>query len=335
MLRPLVSVAMITYNHESYIRKAIECVLAQKTDFPFELVIGEDFSTDGTREIVLDYAARYGDKIRLVTSESNVGMHKNCYRTEQACEGKYIAYCEGDDYWQRDDKLQLQTDYMEKHPDCGLVFSDYNWYFTQSGRLIEGFLKFYDSNILHSPRIEDIVAKRVDIRTCTVMARRNLVEQIKKADPLLHFNGHFRMADIQVWAEISLVSEIHYIDESLATYQILEESATQSRLRLSGLHFSISDSEMYLYLCNKYKLSPDLRSRYENIWRRSTLQLAFFEKNRELAEAARKHYPDLSLKDWIWYLGTRYTLFRPVVIVFRHLQKHTVEKGLEAYVFRK
>src|SRR5450759_4098791 len=99
MQEPLVSVCMITYNHEPYIRKAIDCVLAQRTNFPFELVLGEDYSTAGTRKIVFDYAKRYPDIIRVITSEQNVGMHKNGSRTGQACRGRYIAYCEGDDYW--------------------------------------------------------------------------------------------------------------------------------------------------------------------------------------------------------------------------------------------
>ena len=94
MDKPLVSVHMITYNHAPYIVKAIEGVIQQKTNFPFELVIGEDCSTDGTREIVFEYRKKYPDIIRVITSEQNVGAIKNGYRTEKACRGKYIAYCE-------------------------------------------------------------------------------------------------------------------------------------------------------------------------------------------------------------------------------------------------
>ena len=89
---PLVSVKMLTYNHEPYIAKAIECVLAQKTNFAFELVIGEDCSTDGTREIVFDYAQRFPEIIRVITSDQNVGMKKNSKRVNAALRGKYIAW---------------------------------------------------------------------------------------------------------------------------------------------------------------------------------------------------------------------------------------------------
>ena len=80
----------------------------QKTTFPYELVIGEDCSTDGTREIVLDYAQKYPEIIRVVTSETNVGMKENYKRTLNEYQGKYLAFCEGDDYWIDSHKLQKQ-----------------------------------------------------------------------------------------------------------------------------------------------------------------------------------------------------------------------------------
>jgi glycosyltransferase involved in cell wall biosynthesis len=78
---------------------AIEGVVQQKADFPFELVVGEDCSTDRTREIVMEYQKKYSDIIRVLIFEENVGAKRNGLRTERACRGKYIAFCEGDDYW--------------------------------------------------------------------------------------------------------------------------------------------------------------------------------------------------------------------------------------------
>jgi Glycosyltransferases involved in cell wall biogenesis len=97
--QPLVSVCCITYNHEPYIAQAIEGMLMQKTDLPIELIIGEDCSTNRTRELVVDYQKKHPDIIRESTSEKNVGMHKNGQRMGKACRGEYIALCEGDDYW--------------------------------------------------------------------------------------------------------------------------------------------------------------------------------------------------------------------------------------------
>ena len=121
MTLPLVSIIMITYNHERFIAQAIEGVLMQETGFPFELVIGEDCSTDGTRAVCEKYAREHPDRIRLLPAERNLGMNLNARRTLRACRGKYIANCEGDDLWTDAGKLQRQAEYLETHPECVLV----------------------------------------------------------------------------------------------------------------------------------------------------------------------------------------------------------------------
>lgn len=122
MNEPSVSVCMVTFNHERFVAQAIESVVRQKTDFPFELIIGEDCSTDGTRGICEMCARRYPDLIRLLPSERNLGMHANGRRTLQACRGECIAFCEGDDYWTDSSKLQRQADHMAGHSGCACCF---------------------------------------------------------------------------------------------------------------------------------------------------------------------------------------------------------------------
>lgn len=117
----MVSICMITYNHEKYIAQAIESVVCQETDFAYQLVIGEDFSTDGTRAICDLYAARYPDKIKLLPSEKNHGMMANAKRTSAECNAKYLAQLEGDDFWIDNKKLQKQVEYLEKHKDVAAV----------------------------------------------------------------------------------------------------------------------------------------------------------------------------------------------------------------------
>src|SRR5206468_8720384 len=103
-----------------FVGKAIESVLTQDLDAGVELVIGEDCSVDSTRSIVERYAARFPGVVRLVTSSENVGVMKNFVRTIEACRGDYIAFLEADDYWTSEDKLRLQTAFLDEHPDCAL-----------------------------------------------------------------------------------------------------------------------------------------------------------------------------------------------------------------------
>jgi glycosyltransferase involved in cell wall biosynthesis len=117
-----VSVCMTTYNHEPYIAQAVESVLAQRVSFPVELVIGEDCSTDRTREIVRNLAESHPSIIRLRLPEHNEGGKANFLSTFAMCRGQYIAMLEGDDYWTSPDKLQMQVDALDSHPDWAISF---------------------------------------------------------------------------------------------------------------------------------------------------------------------------------------------------------------------
>lgn len=119
---PKISVRTSTYNHASFIERCIEGVLMQQTDFQFEYIIGEDFSTDGTREIVFQYAEKYPDIIRVITADRNVGIKANSYRCRKKVRGEFTALCEGDDYWIDPKKLQKQIDLLSEHPQCDLCF---------------------------------------------------------------------------------------------------------------------------------------------------------------------------------------------------------------------
>ena len=117
-----VSICSTTYNLEKYIAQAIESWLAQKTTFPVEIVISDDGSTDSTRAIVEKYAQSH-DNIRLVCN-NHMGMMPNFIKSLQEAKGKYIAVCDGDDYWTDPYKLQKQFDFMENHPDFSACFTN-------------------------------------------------------------------------------------------------------------------------------------------------------------------------------------------------------------------
>ena len=116
-MAPLVTVVITTYNQEHYIRKAIDSVLAQKTDFDFEVYITEDCGTDGTRAILEEYAAQYPQRIRLNLREKNVGISRNWYEGLCAAKSEFVCTLEGDDWWRDESKLQKQADFLRAHPD--------------------------------------------------------------------------------------------------------------------------------------------------------------------------------------------------------------------------
>jgi glycosyltransferase involved in cell wall biosynthesis len=118
----VVSICMITYNNVNYISEAIDGVLIQETTFPYQLILGEDNSTDETRVICEEYALKYPNKILLLPSEKNLGVTPNMIKTIKVCNGKYIAICDGDDYWKDPYKLQKQVDFMEANKNASLCY---------------------------------------------------------------------------------------------------------------------------------------------------------------------------------------------------------------------
>ncbi len=116
---PKLSVIFITYNHEKYVEKALRSVLDQKTDFEYEVIIGEDCSTDSTRQIIDRVTEQYPEKtVRKLYRKENLGRPtKNVYETTMECKGEYLAYLEGDDFWTDERKLQKQVDFLQEHPE--------------------------------------------------------------------------------------------------------------------------------------------------------------------------------------------------------------------------
>lgn len=135
-MEPLLSVLILTYNQEEYIAQAIEGAVGQQCSFPFEVVVADDHSTDGTLEVCNTYRRRYPDIVRVIANESNKGLLDNYYDTLLQCRGKYVADCAGDDFWTDCGKLQRQFDILESHPGVSLTYTNYARYLQESGTFV-------------------------------------------------------------------------------------------------------------------------------------------------------------------------------------------------------
>ena len=122
-MKPLLSVLIISYNHEAYIEQTLDSVINQKTTFPFEIVIGDDASPDNTRAICLKYAEKYPNLVRVMPATQNLGVVPNYIRTLEACEGQFIAHLDGDDYWLDPLKLQKQIDRFRADPNLTMCYT--------------------------------------------------------------------------------------------------------------------------------------------------------------------------------------------------------------------
>lgn len=210
---PKVSVAMVTYRHAKFLGQAIESVLQQETDFEFELVIGEDCSPDGTREVAREYATRYPDRIRLELPERNVGLTRNLARTIGSCRGKYVAWLEGDDYWTSRHKLQRQADFLDRNQDCA-------WCFTRAEVVDANGAPIPTKPPLREVKSKYTLAEYLSLlfhpRACTVMFRHRLFPEF----PDWFYD--MPTGDMPLHVLNAQKGDIGFIDEVMAAYRIHE-----------------------------------------------------------------------------------------------------------------
>ncbi len=151
----MVSIKCLAYNHENYIKQALDGFLMQKTNFRYEVIIHDDASTDHTADIIREYEKKYPDIIKPIYQTENQYKYGNISRKfiDHKLTGKYIAYCEGDDFWTDPDKLQMQVDYLERHPECAFSFHNASIVLEDGSPYKDKFLP--DNSIFKSFTFED------------------------------------------------------------------------------------------------------------------------------------------------------------------------------------
>lgn len=217
--KPLVVVRTLVYNHEQYLHECLENILSQKTNFKFVIVVHDDCSTDNSASIIKQYAEKYPEIIIPILEEENQYSKDNDTLgkiMDDACRAtgaKYMAFCEGDDYWTNPDKLQIQIDYMESHPECGLTYGKYKAY-------IQSEHTFRNGGGEPTSGLRGIIDKNV-IGTLTTVIKFDSVDW-----SLVEKYRHrgWPLTDFPLWLNISLNHKLHFIDEEFATYRILSNS---------------------------------------------------------------------------------------------------------------
>lgn len=232
-LTPIVSISCTIYNHEKYIANALDGFLSQKTNFPFEIIAGDDCSTDGTRLIILEYHKKYPNIVKPILWEQNVGAVKNWITILGSCEGEFIANCEGDDYWTNVNKLQVQKDFLDKNSDFSMcthavdIVDDTKYTSTYSP---------YYANTKEVNTFEDIL-KHHFIPTLSLFFRNSCMPQ-----PLPDFFSKVRSGDIAIELILSSRGKCFYSDKVMGVYTHHDGGITKSAF----LHPSDSKEKQYI-----------------------------------------------------------------------------------------
>ena len=261
---PLVSIRCLVYNHEPFLRQCLDGFVMQQTTFPFEAIVHDDASTDGSAAIIREYAERYPDIIKPIYETENqyskgdgslarvmdAAIHPNV---------KYIALCEGDDYWTDPHKLQVQVDIMEADESIGLVHTYARVYDQQSG-LYKDWLLGWPIKSFEDELLEN---RPVTLTTCF---RRELFNEARQFF-LKHNKLHkpWKMGDYPLWLYLSYYSKTHFIEKPTGVYRLLKHSASHNPDPQRVADFEQSAYDIRFFFAKQFHYEPMLKQLATNL----------------------------------------------------------------------
>ena len=226
---PMVSVVIPSYNRANTVSQTIESILNQKCNFDFELIIGDDCSTDNTRDILSAYQSRYPEQIKLLFYDENIGLGANWATCIKHCRGKYIANCDNDDYWHHPQKLQLQVDFMEQHLNYGLCYTNYRVHDRTTGRITECEHKHIIEKESEEEEtlLQSVMNGHFTCCNASIMYRKSVLLRYVNMDDFIKYR--FSMQDWNTWALLAPFTEFGFLPVSTSTFGVETSSITRPK----------------------------------------------------------------------------------------------------------
>jgi len=246
-MNPLVSICCITYNHEKYIAQAIEGFLMQKTDFPIEIIIHDDASIDRTADIIREYEIKHPKFIKPIYQKENQwskGIRPYPIYVWPEARGKYIAICEGDDYWTDPYKLQKQVSFLEDNEDYSFVLTNFDAYFENDKKVVKNFLT-KQKDFYQNPKTPHELFTTY-LRPLTWMMRAKYFDEI-----LLDITSNYLIGDAPLYLYLAFKGKIGFIDESTGVYRINYGSLTQGNKIEGKLLLYLNNLMVRLFFAEK------------------------------------------------------------------------------------
>lgn len=296
-----VSILMPTYNHEKFIAKAINSALMQKTNFKWELLIHDDCSTDSTKKIAESFAEKYPDRIILITEKENQGLLKSYKKLLSIAKGAYLAILESDDYWMDENKLQMQSDFLENNEDYGIIATDILEVDEQGGQNNNQNFKNRSKRLKETEYwYEQLLGNRGIYGACSVMFRKLDFEKYCNIDEWVKLQ--FKTFDHPAWLSISFNKKCKYIPKVTAAYRVLLTSISNSKDAQKQMNFNIAIAQIEEYIISKFGYGTLSPSQYNHIICTCIMGKALkLHKCKEFCTYAKKLRP-VTLKEKIMHL---------------------------------
>lgn len=277
----LVTVCMICYNQEQYISRAIESIVNQKTTFSFELLVSDDKSTDKTVNVIREYKEKYPKIIRLLERTSNIGAIPNFVDTLNKATGKYIAFCEGDDFWIDKNKLQKQVDALENNPTFGFCYTDFVHCNDDESWVSQPVFK--NNNLYRPLDFNDHLFNAGYIAPMTWMFRKDVFDSCKLTDK--HSDGTFPLA-VDFFAN----TKVMFLTDCTAAYRSHEGSATSQKDPKKVFMYEKGIFDTQIEYAYKYKLNENEINKLKFQGYTSTILPAIEANNIEFINEALDFY---------------------------------------------
>ena len=279
-----VSVWMSAYNHEKYISQCIDAVLMQKTDFDFDIIIGEDCSKDRTREIVIEYKNKFPDKIKLFLPEKNIGMMEMDAATWNMCTGDYIALLNGDDYWTDENKLQTQSDFLDNNKDTVMCFHKAKVVNEITGDSFETVFLEDGNELPDELPIESLLNGYNPVMTPTVM--------IKNILSIPDNYTELPYGDMPLYLLLTEKGKIKYIDKLMSVYRIHPSGQWQGETVYNNL---LKDLKFYEKMNDKMNYKYD--KQIKKIFAQRYFDLIISDINQMNTEEAKINFEKLKFNN--------------------------------------
>lgn len=243
-----VSIVMPVYNHDRFLRQALDSVLMQKTNFNYELIVGEDCSPDSCRDIIKEYEPLFDGKMIPIYRDKNIGAEDNVADCIKKCRGKYLAYLEGDDYWTNENKLQVEVDFLDTHPEYMCVFHN-NEIVDIEGKQQGLHFKRKD---FHDYSVVDVEEYRLPGHTSTCLERNDSESKLKLQKYDYLSKKYKRIPPDRIPPLVYLaISKVGVLPDCMSAYRLyIEENGTnwtsqnEGRFNTDPLHYYFIKRDM-------------------------------------------------------------------------------------------
>lgn len=285
-----VSVAVLTYNQEKTIARTLDSILNQRHTCTFEIIIGDDSSTDDTRKICEEYAAKYPNIIKINAPHPNYGVVLNHEETLSRCTGKYRMGCAGDDYWSNPNKMQMQYDYMEGHPNCVVCHGGFTEYYEATGvSIVKTPEKIIGNQFAYLLKTNPICAPTACIR----------MSALRKINVHHFIEQGFLVEDWPKWLALSKYGTIDSTDESLVTYCIAYGTLHNNKKFDTRKKYLDNFLKMRLYYAKEYGCLDKYESSIFDYYHLSVAYAAIKYGERNIALDQFNKLNKKNLKIWV------------------------------------